>query len=87
MRCGDAGALESVVGAGAGEPLKFIVEMPPRSCDFRALARVYPFCPANPRARSVGLALAMVPLNPAFYRSVVWAQTDSRRADAVFVSR
>jgi dolichyl-phosphate-mannose--protein O-mannosyl transferase/Gpi18-like mannosyltransferase len=82
-----AGAFASVVGAGAGETLKFIVEMPPLIGDFALSLAVYLFVRRTTGARSAWLALAMAALNPAFlFDSVVWGQTDSPLALTLFLS-
>ncbi len=82
-----AGAFANAVGAGLGEALKVIVEMPPLIGDFALSLAVYLFVRRTGGARSAWIALAFVALNPAFlFDSVVWGQTDSPLALALFLS-
>ena len=82
-----AGAFANAVGAGLGETLKAIVEMPPLIGDLALSVAVYLFVRRTASARSAWIALALVALNPAFlFDSVVWGQTDSPLALALFLS-
>ena len=82
-----AGWFASAIGAGVGEALKVIVEMPPLIGDFALSLAVYIFVRRRAGTRSGWIALALVALNPAFlFDSVVWGQTDSPLALALFLS-
>ena len=70
-----AGAFANAVGAGFGETLKVIVEMPPLLGDLALAVAVYLFVRRTASARSAWIALALVALNPAFlFDSVVWGR-------------
>ena len=81
-----AGAFANAIGAD-WRPLKVIVEMPPLIGDFALAFAVYLFVWRTTGSRSAWVALALVALNPAFlFDSVVWGQTDSPLALALFLS-
>ena len=82
-----AGAFANAVGVSGGEALKVIVQMPPLIGDFLLSIAVYLFVRRTRTVRYAWIALALVALNPAFiFDSVVWGQTDSPIALALFLS-
>ena len=82
-----AGALANALGVSGALALKVIVQFPPLLCDFALALAVYLFVRRLAGARPAWLALALVALNPALlFDSVVWGQTDSPLALAVFLS-
>ncbi len=82
-----AGAFVDAINAGFGVALKVIIEMPPLIADFALSLALYLFVRRINGPRSAWIALALVALNPAFlFDSVVWGQTDSPLALALFLS-
>jgi dolichyl-phosphate-mannose--protein O-mannosyl transferase/Gpi18-like mannosyltransferase len=82
-----AGALANVFGVDEGTALKVFVQMPPLVGDFALSLAVYLFVRRLMGTRSAWIALALIALNPAFlFDSVVWGQTDSALALALFLS-
>jgi dolichyl-phosphate-mannose-protein mannosyltransferase len=82
-----AGAFATALGFDGGQALKIITQMPPLIGDFALALAVYLFVRRLLSARSAWIALALVALNPALvFDSVVWGQTDSPLALALFLS-
>lgn len=82
-----AGALANALGVDGGLALKVIIEFPPLLCDFALALAMYLFVRRLRGARAAWIALALTALNPALlFDSVVWGQTDSALALAIFLS-
>ncbi len=82
-----AGALANGLGIDGGLALKVIVQFPPLLGDFALALAMYLFVRRLRGARSAWIALALIALNPALlFDSVVWGQTDSPLALALFLS-
>ena len=82
-----AGALAHALGIDGGLALKVIIQFPPLLCDFALALAIYLFVRRLAGARSAWIALALIALNPALlFDSVVWGQTDSALALAIFLS-